>query len=468
MSFKINVHLLLKNTVTRLSLIILVLLDISSCSKFVDVSAPSTQIVSSEVFRDSMSAESAVTGLYGQITANTGGYFCDGGFSLFTGLTGDELKRTSSSANYDEFYNNAISTTNNYNTTYLWKFAYSFIYEVNACIEGLNASNNLSNAYKKQLIGEMYCMRGLLYFYMVNLYGAVPLETSTNYKVNAVMPRTTEDSIYTQIITDLANAKDLLPEAYISSDRTRPNKWTATALLARTYLYRKQWQKAIDEATSVINSGIYSLESLGNVFLATSNETIFQMYPGNDYYNTAEGLMFNPSSTTAKPTYVLANSLVAQFASNDLRKSNWTSTRTVSGISYTYTYKWKVRSGTTKTEYNIVFRLAELLLIRAEANAELGNNNASITDINSVRARAGLDEFPAGNSTTDILSEIMKERQLELFSEWGHRWFDLKRTGTIDAVLSVEKSTWNATDSVFPIPYNELNNNPFLIQNTGY
>jgi hypothetical protein len=64
-----------------------------------------------------------------------------------------------------------------------------------------------------------------------------------------------------------------------------------------------------------------------------------------------------------------------------------------------------------------------------------------------------------------MMKAIMQERRVELFGEWGHRFFDLKRTGTIDAVLGVEKSTWKSTAALFPIPYNETLLNPNLTPN---
>lgn len=460
-----------KNCFRRTKILLLSILVLfcmmAGCKKFIEVDAPRNQVISETVFTDSSTATSAVVGLYSQITSRIGGYFCNGGFSLFTGLSGDELKRTSTSSLYDEFYNNAISLTNNYNTTYLWRYAYVYIYQTNACIEGLTNSNSLSLSNKSQLLGEMKFMRALLYFYMVNLYGPVPLVTTTDYKVNAMMPRTSTDSIYSQIIKDLSESRSLLPETYIAADRTRPNKWTAAALLSRVYLYRGQWAEAASEASAVIGSGLYSLTAPGNVFLATSGETIFQVYPTNTSYNTAEGLLYLPTSATARPTYILTDNLLALFDNTDLRKENWTATTTISGVSYTYPYKWKVRANTEKTEYNIVLRLAELLLIRAEANAQLGNLDDAGIDINTIRNRSGLADF-AATTTNDALIEIYKQRQVELFAEWGHRWLDLKRTGQINTVLSQEKTNWQATDSLYPIPQNELNKNPFLVQNNGY
>jgi hypothetical protein len=116
----------------------------------------------------------------------------------------------------------------------------------------------------------------------------------------------------------------------------------------------------------------------------------------------------------------------------------------------------------------MVLRLAEQYLIRAEARARLGKVPESQADINAIRSRSGLSNTTAADPAALLLA-IEKERQVELFSEWGHRWLDLKRTGRADAVLGAEKPTdWQPTDALYPIPQNEILSNPLLTQNLGY
>ena len=118
----------------------------------------------------------------------------------------------------------------------------------------------------------------------------------------------------------------------------------------------------------------------------------------------------------------------------------------------------------------MVLRFAELYLIRAEARAQqnkLTGANSAASDINVIRTRAGLSNTTATTQAALLLA-VEKERQVELFTEWGHRWFDLRRTGRIDAVLSAVKPTWKPTAALFPIPYLEIQRNPLLTQNNGY
>jgi hypothetical protein len=113
-------------------------------------------------------------------------------------------------------------------------------------------------------------------------------------------------------------------------------------------------------------------------------------------------------------------------------------------------------------------RLGEQYLIRAEAEAHLNDNTNAIKDLNIIRNRAGLANYAGATDQTSVLTAIMHERQVELFCEWGNRWFDLKRTGTIDAVLGAEKPGWQPYIALYPVPLTEIQSNPFLIQNPGY
>ncbi|HEX7905839.1 MAG TPA: RagB/SusD family nutrient uptake outer membrane protein [Chitinophagaceae bacterium] len=437
----------------------------ASCRKFVTIAPPENQVVTTTVFTDEQTAIAAVTGLYSQLMASNL-LITNGGMSLYCGLSADELYRSSPNPDIDAFTANSLSAANLVNSG-LWARAYQFIYHANACIEGL-ASSGISNTVKDQLIGELMFTRAFCYFLLVNLYGDAPLITTTDYRLNAIAARKPAPDVYIQIIHDLEQAQSLLPETYIAPGRIRPNKWTATTLLARTYLYMKDWAHAEEAATNVISSGMYSLvNNLSDVFIASSPEVIWQLLPVVSGSNTAEAASLIPASATAKPVYVVTNHLLNAFETGDQRKNNWIKTNTVSGQPYAYPYKYKIRSGTTKTEYNIVFRLAEIYLIRAEARAHLQKINESKTDIDKIRNRASLVPVMATDESS-LLMAIEKERRVELFAEWGHRWLDLKRTERATPVLSGIKAGWSPNWQWYPLAESDLQRNPFLVQNTGY
>ncbi|KYP15219.1 MAG: hypothetical protein A1D16_03145 [Flavihumibacter sp. CACIAM 22H1] len=389
--------------------------------------------------------------------------------TIYCGLSADELISESSISEYNSFYKNAVDPTSTILNSQFWTASYRVIYRTNAIIEGLSRSSNITSAKKNTFLGEMKTIRAFSYFSLVNIFGEIPLITSTNYAVNDQKPRTSIDSVYKQILTDLTEAVDLLPEYYSSPFRSRINKYTATALLARLYLYRKDWEKAEKSSSNIISSGMYSLpQNLETMFKNTGNETIWQLAPTNESYNTSEAAKFIPSSPGSVPRLLLTETILNIFEQEDLRKTHWIGSNVVNGNIYYFPYKYKNRSRNFIDEYTIVFRLAEQYLIRAEARMQLDNIEGALEDINTIRERAGLPHLST-TSKSELANAIQKERQIEFFAEFGHRWFDLKRTASLDQVLSPIKGTdWQSTDSLYPIPFNEILYNSALLQNAGY
>src|SRR5690606_29156305 len=134
-----------------------------------------------------------------------------------------------------------------------------------------------------------------------------------------------------------------------------------------------------------------------------------------------------------------------------------------------------VTSVESLAEYSMMLRLGEQYLIRAEARAKQGNLASAISDLDAIRDRAGLPLIADINpaiSQNALLDLILHEREVELFSEWGHRWFDLIRAGHADERMVIvtpsKGGTWEITDQLLPIPYNEILLNVNLIQNPGY
>jgi starch-binding outer membrane protein, SusD/RagB family len=443
----------------------------TSCKKFVEIEPAPELIETSSVFKDYKTALAAVGGVYVQMrTLNLS--INNGGMSVYCGLSADEIYNTSVNQNADQFYQNSIDPTSSIVSNNFWTFSYRIIYQTNSIIEGLNKSLSINDSLKRQLSGEMKLVRAMQYFNLVNLFGDVPLILTTDYAENATKARNNTDEIYQQITTDLLEAHNSLLGNYPSSNRARPNKWTAAAFLAKVYLYKSDWQNAESFASLVINAGTYSLSTVNTVFTSiNSNETIWQLTRDNS--NTAEGATFIPASPTVRPTYALTNHIMSAFQGNDLRRinANWIDSNKVSNITYYYPKKYKQRnitSGATPTEYLIVLRLAEVYLIRSEARAQQNKIIGAQDDLNKVRQRAGLPNTTSNTQATLLLA-VEKERQLELFCEWGNRWFDLKRTGKANIVLSVIKGgNWQITDLLYPLPLSQLQLNVFLTQNPGY
>ena len=448
-----------------------------SCKKFVQISPAPNTLTSSEIFADSADATAALLGVYSGF--NVGSYSFtvgNGAITQSTGLSSDELVMEFGPPFLIQFYQNALSSsTNSYLSGTLWTNIYYDIYQINACISGISASNGMSTSVKNQLLGEATFLRAFIYFNMVNLYGPVPLAVGTNYVVNEVLPRAPVDSVYSQVVKDLLSAESLLSTVYFTNGRSRPNFYTAAALLAKVYLYNQEWSLAETEATKVISSGIYALDSdLDSVFISNSSEAIWQLLSVQKGYSTSEALQFVPYANNVTPTYIISNYLLGSFENGDLRRSEWLDSNVVGGVVYYYPYKYKNSQygQSSPAESYMVFRLAEQFLVRAEAECESNDLHDAIGDINVIRQRAGLlpSSLTESSQVSDVLNEIHKQRQNEMFCEWGNRWYDLKRWGIVNSVLSVEKSSWPSDGhaALFPIPFSEIQNDSHLIQNPGY
>lgn len=441
------------------------ILCITGCKKLVQVGEPDDSLTTTAVFSNDSLAQAAVAGLYIKIMASPK-LFLNGGISLYPALSADELQRPSLNLE-DQFYINSISPNNSIVNSNLWKAAYAYIYQCNICIEGLKKSTGVSEALKKQLLGEVQFVRALCYHYLVNLFGNVPLALGTNADVNAMLSRSPVEQVYQQIAADLTAASEELTD---DKPNTTPTKYAAQALLARVYLYMKQWSKAAGMASAVINSNHFSMVGdLNKVFKYDSKEIIFEWIPLGDRMNSAEGFIFVPASLNQKPNYWLSEDLLDAFEPGDLRRSKWVNSVTIGTTTYNYPFKYQVYTSPPPIrEYNVVLRLAEQYLIRAEAYAQLNRIDSAVIDLNTIRIRAELPVFSTTISADTCLHKIERERRIELFAEWGHRWFDLKRTSRTNVVLSTKGSSWSTDDQLYPIPATELNFAPNLEQNPGY
>jgi hypothetical protein len=418
------------------------------------------------VFETDSLAQEAITGLYIKLMSNNT-FLLNGGLSIYAGQSSDELVRTTFRVEDDQFAKNGLATTNNVISNNFWKPAYIYIYQANACLEGLSNSTKLSPDVKSRLTGEAKFIRAFCYWYLTQLFGDVPLTTTSDVNVNVMIARSPASEVRAQVIKDLQEAWSVLP---VNNSNTVPGKSAAAAFLARVYCYEKDWVKSETFASSVIDPGRFSLPSLANVFVSSSPEIIYQVAPVLPNNSTAEGNAFVPFSPVAAPAYAMTDSLVQAFTAGDARKDIWTKKVTVGTKTYYYPYKYKINTTTaTATEYNIAFRLGEKYLVRAEARAQQNNLTGAVEDINVIRVRAGLPALQGISTMDDCLMAIEKERRVELFAEWGHRWFDLKRTTRIHAVLqSAKGNNWQATDQLYPIPLSEIQRDPNLTQNQGY
>lgn len=479
-------NILLRSSICAISCTLL----FTGCSKLLEIAPPIDSITTTEIFSTNKQAEWAVAAIYTKMINGenempaagpqiAGKIFSSGLTTILGGLSADELTAPANLGEAD--YNaliNKLTVVNSGKVADVWNSAYRTIFDANAVIEGIQASTSTSftDSARKQLTGEALALRAFSYFYLINFYGDVPLALSSDFKINQALPRSPVSIVYDQIKTDLTKAKSLLAADYSvgKNERIRVNKWFAEALLARVYLYTGEYQQAIQSASDVIgHTSLFSMEALNNVFLPNNRETIFQLKPTSESFyvqnGTPEGYtlynILNPNSPYVA-AYELSDQLLAAFEPNDQRKIVWTMSVGTAAVAGKYTREEKL-------QYYNVIRLAELHLIRAEATMLFNpaNKSNAIEDLNVLRRRAGVDELDQQLTSEQVIAAIAQERRVELFLEWGHRWFDLKRTGKAPEVLSniaYKQPWWGDYQLLYPIPASEIRTNSKLIQNPEY
>lgn len=481
------------------------------CKKLIEIDPPVNTVNTGVVFKDPAKVEAALSGIYLTLMPNDGTAmtFANGFTTIYAGMLADELQNqlgTSNPVDY-QFVSNKLKLDNAMVTAF-WTPSYKAIYTANSVMEGLAKSTAtvITDSIRNQTNGECLFARAFCYFYLTNLYGDVPLTLNTEVMDAAKMSRTPVAQVQAQMEADLQRSIQLLPEAYSTgTQRIRPNKFTAMALLARLYLYEGKWQDAADMASQVISSSQYALVPLTELFNKADNREViwalkYTSMDGTDDTPTPEihnltatlpWSQLDPASQEAMrdaafftdyqamlvPAYFMTTSLGQAFEPGDQRMITWTDSLHApdaapwNGGWYRFVYKYHGVSvtGELPPAFNIVFRLGEQYLIRAEALARLDNVGGAAADINQVRTRAGLPGTTASTQSA-LLDAVMQERRIEFFGEWGHRWFDLKRTAKAASILGAipEKQPWSDNWLVLPIPVADIQNDPALIQNPGY
>lgn len=440
---------------------------LSACEDYLEIDPPQSQIVGELVFEEKNLAESALSGIYIDVLNRI---MHASWFTTYMAIYTDELEYTGSQVSlYEDFINDNVLATNSTNLSF-WSQNYKAIYKANALIEGMDKSTKINMEDKNRIKGEALFFRAYLHFYLVNLYGDIPYISTSDYTKNSKVSKMPVQEVYTHLISDLIAAKELLPENYITGERVHTNKWAASALLSRVYLYSGQWEEAESESTTLITNNLYTMETdLSKVFLKESTSTILSL-KSQGLNNASDGIFYlqGPDYITYKSSWMTSH-VGDAFEPYDLRRLQWVGSAISNQETVYYSSKYKETSSSTASkEYSVLLRIEEQYLIRAEARAHLEDITGAQEDLNTIRNRADLENTDA-STVNDLLEAVLHERQVEFFLELGHRFFDLKRMGFADAVLSPIKPGWNATDILLPIPESEILLNPNLLpQNPGY
>jgi len=355
-----------------------------------------------------------------------------------------------------------ILPSNGYVTEF-YKTMHNGIRNTNFIIKGLGDVNTVSNELKSQYIGEAKFLRAFFYFELVKNFGGDIILNSFDANDATLFPaRSTEAEMYQSIIEDLKDAVTRLPErdSYKASDIGRASKGAALGLLAKAYLFNKDYVNAEATSQQLISSNKYQLESSYSRIFEPENingkESLFEInyvnapgfsngpLPGvisgaasvdggwgwfgltSDLENAflAEGDNVRRKATILKAGEEVDNELPTRVYPRHLINGKPAHT------SFRYYRKYYVplskRVGNPWTFNHIFLRYADVLLIHAEASAFNNKAAQALSSLNLVRVRAKLD--PKANLTGDDLKmAIWNERRLELAGEGTYRWDDIRR-----------------------------------------
>lgn len=361
-----------------------------------------------------------------------------------------------------------------------WFDSYKAIQKANVVLSRIADVPYASEAVKNSRTGEMKFIRALLYFNLVRFYGDVPLVTTETTDPNFYFGkgRTPAAQVYEQILKDLTEAITVLPEN--AAQQGRVIKTAAQALLGKVYLTQKNYALAKTQLDGVINSKKHALQAaVANIFALNNennSEIIFSVQFASGINGNTEGSnmfeQFSPSGTVANakghslPTKELYN----LYSMNDARRGVYVAL-TNAGIPYNNKLKKPANIPDGASDF-VVLRYADVLLMQAEVENELGNTVAAAALLDEVRARAGIAKTTA-TTQNDLRNAIGLERRLELVGE-GHRWLDLLRTGkaisTMNAWFAAQGIPTVVTEKylLFPVPQSQINTDPAITQNQGY
>ncbi|QIP13846.1 RagB/SusD family nutrient uptake outer membrane protein [Spirosoma aureum] len=431
---------------------------LGACKTFLD-QPPQSAVSTEEAIADPAGARAAMMGLYASLASGYGQTY-----TVYPDLLADNLAHNGSLSDLNEFKNHAILAANG-SIGSLWQSFYQGINQANNLLDQVPLIADPAFTDQKQLIAEAKFARALLYFQLVRYWGDVPLITSpTRTADNLLVSRTPADQVYARIQTDLSEATPDLPQVAVG----RATQASAQTLSARVALQRQDYATAATLSGAIIQRKLFSLVTDYRLLFATRNtaESIWEL----QYNSTStNGLAFWFFSTAlggrneVGPRGV-GSSLEAAYEPGDRRKEASISPGGIlldgkvipTGIGIKY---FRI---STQDDDVLVIRYAEVLLIRAEALAQLGELAESLALVNQIRQRAGLGTLTIQNQN-ELLRTIEQERRVELAME-GHRWFDLIRTGRAQQVLGI----LDPNKLRLPIPQQDLRLNPNLTQNESY
>jgi hypothetical protein len=379
-------------------------------------------------------------------------------------LTADNLIHLGTFSQYRELGVKKI-TAANLSVSTLWTNIYSTIYIANFMLERLPEIPAVPAATRSSAEATARYIRGMCYFIGAYTFGNLPLVTTTSIEDNRNIPRTSREEVLAFAEADLISALGQLPLTPPSP--AFASEYAVRAALARLYLYKQNWAAAESNASVVINSRKYELDD-------DYTDIVLSDFPNESIFEVGYTIADDPASLNtlfkSRREIVPSNQMVVALASSESGDRISSMVFNIDNLKGSDN-GWSVaKYGTAVDDNNniVVFRLAEMILIRAEARAQQGNTTGARADVNLLRDRANAPLINDANQSV-MLRLIEEERRFELAFE-GHRWYDLVRTGRASVVMPAFNSNWRDAYNLWPVPQREIQANPSLAgdQNPGY
>jgi len=472
-----------------------------SCNDYLDLK-PISEETSDNAYNNASQIEAALTGVY-ESFQSTEYYVWDN--VLLQDVRSDNYYAGGDNPEIFTFDYLTISPTNS-RLFKNWGNIYNAIAKANTVLEKVLEVTDpkLTEERRNQIMGEAYFLRAYHYFTLVKCWGGVPLvleSVKSTAPEDVRIPRSTEEEVYTQILSDLDLAISLLPDTYgsdASVNKARATSGAANALAAKvcaqmpSHDYERALKYIAEVEKSTANYRLIDYASLFDGNHYNNDESIIEIqYLGGDEGNYGPQLLLPPSisgDTWRKfvtPSHDLINAfdvegdLVRKNASVIFESVQWVDEfwGNAIGSDVPFAYKWKNASGWASADHLYILRYGDIVLLKAEALNETNQLNQAVVEVDKIRDRVNLLPLTADRkSSKEVLRmTILNERRLELAQE-AQRWDDLVRMGlavsTMNNLVEIDLRTgssvkYNMTDAkiLLPIPQEELDRNPALVQN---
>jgi hypothetical protein len=418
-----------------------------------------TDAISADVaFKDKTGVDKAITGAYYSLH-DAGNYGRNQ--VIVEDLAADNLVWTGTTREYQQIAENNIAADNAI-IDGIWASNYDCINRVNNVLDRI-AGIDMTGTERNTYTGDALFLRALSHYNLLCYFGGIPIKTKPTLDLSTInQARNSVVEVYVQIMNDLLVAEQILPR---TRSIGRASAYSAKALLARVYLSAFQYSNdpamadsAIFKAGDVINNGGYTLApAYSDLYNGNTTESIFEVIFDAQNYNRLAQYFF-PVSLTGRYEVSPPADFVQSFQPTDTTRFDASITFDEKNLPYGIKYK----DYTSGTDRVYVLRLAEMYMIRAEAQAYSNGNIEEIrNDINTLRLRAGLVTTTA--TTYDALKLAIETERRHEFAFESQRWSDLVRTKRATIVLGIDEKF-----TLFPIPLSELQTNNLMTQNPGY